>query len=152
MALVDQMTHMIARMLLEPAANRPPERLIALLESEGETVAAGWRSAPQNSRNHSIQTHIIGIERWCQSRMRTVTGTPLIMDDYDPYRPPKDTAWEALVPLFEATRAETIALIRTLPAEKLAERVMHNQYGSLTLRAWAFYASKHGIFESRKRR
>jgi hypothetical protein len=81
-------------------------------------------------------------------------GEPFVQDEYNGYRPPRETGWEALKAQFEATRAETVALARALAAQPGAEakRVRHNDYGDLSVGGWLNFLRRHAEFESRKLR
>ncbi|MEO0563070.1 MAG: hypothetical protein AAF125_13260, partial [Chloroflexota bacterium] len=64
-------------------------------------------------------------------------------DEYDGYRPPQDTPFDALPDTFEATRAETIKLLNALKAVSDPASVHHNDYGPLTVNGWLKYLDRH---------
>ena len=94
-------------------------------------------------------SHIIGIERWGQSRLRVFLGEPFTQDEYNGYRPARDVPWDELVGQFSATRSETIALARALDEALIApdKTVLHNQLGPLSARAWLRYLQTHASRE-----
>ncbi|HEX2618899.1 MAG TPA: DinB family protein, partial [Phototrophicaceae bacterium] len=118
----------------------------------GQQIVKRIASMPENKRNHSVITHIIGIEKWSQRRIRVALGEPFVDEEYTGYRPAKNTGWVELIPLFEATRRETIALVNQLDPSMLKQRVLHNGYGNITIGAWLRYVDVHSSFECRKLR
>jgi hypothetical protein len=124
--------------------------LAAGLEAAGRDLTKQIANAAHTDRNHRVITHIIGIERWSQSRVKVALGEPFKPDEYDGYRPPKDTAWDALLPMFEATRQETINLAKNASPSVLETLVKHNTYRDLKVRGWLQYMQVHANFESRK--
>lgn len=139
-------------MLNRPAKKRTFDALKRTLHKDGQAVADRWRSAPENDKNHARMTHIIGIERWAQARLRDkLLGGPASEREYDTYRPAKQTPWGEIVPLFEATRADTLALIDELDAAGLGDATApHNDWGNLTARAWMIYLNAHATMESKR--
>lgn len=149
--IVNAIMHMGAVLFIErPARNKQISEFIPALQSSAEAITGRIIKARENVRNHAQVTHIIGIERWCQQRLKVALGEPLVEGEYDPYRPPEDTPWEALKDEFEATRQQSIELV-----EALAERadpnmpIPHNQYGELTVNGWLQYLDLHASMTSR---
>jgi hypothetical protein len=96
-------------------------------------------------------SHVVGIERWGQRRLQVALGEPLLMDEYDNYRPARDLDWQGLQAEFQATRRETIALAQRLEqAGAEATRVNHNSFGDLSVRGWLYYLGRHADLESRR--
>jgi hypothetical protein len=60
----------------------------------------------------------------------------------------------ALRGMFEETRRETIAIIGELQQHTIAgnRKVLHNQFGEITLRGWLNYLNTHANWESKKMR
>jgi hypothetical protein len=140
-------------MLLErPAQKLTLDEHAALLDSSGVTLAQRYAAAADAESNREHLRHIVGIERWGQSRMEVFLGASLEMDDYDGYCPADDLGWAALQDEFRATRAKTVALARELAAAKLdtSPTVPHNQYGKLSAYAWLHYLDTHANLESER--
>jgi hypothetical protein len=138
-------------MLLErPAQKWTLDEHAALLESSGTKLAQRYAAILDSESNREHLSHIIGIERWGQSRREVFLGAPLEIDDYEPYRPADDLGWAALQEEFRATRERTVALARELAAANLdtSPTVPHNQYGKLTAYAWLHYLDTHANLES----
>lgn len=127
------------------------EQLIALLET-GMTRIEKQMQKPHTDKNHAIMTHIIGIEIWAQKKLATALGEPAGEHEYIPYRPSKDVAWDALLPLMRQTRADTIDLAKRLAQANINPNhtVRHNDWGDLTIKGWLMYIYLHADFEAKK--
>lgn len=132
-----------------PARFMSIDSLIEKLEKSGEIVAGRITNAPETYENHKEITHIVGIERWGQQRLKVALGEPFRQEEYDGYRPPKDTPWAGLKDTFEATRQQTLELGMSLKDCDPAIRINHNTYGPLSVRAWLFYLNIHANLTSR---
>jgi hypothetical protein len=119
-----------------------------LQESES-TVTQRMAKAADLARNREAARHIIGIERWGQRRLRSLLDEPLVIDEYDGYRP-GDTTLPTLLDAFKATRAETLTLLRALEQAQLplTRTVPHNDGGPMTIGAWIDYLASHASRES----
>ncbi|MEO1443835.1 MAG: DinB family protein, partial [Chloroflexota bacterium] len=126
-----------------PARNTPMEKFRADLEREGDKLSARFQSAGDTPRNHRSLTHIIGIEKWGQQRLKVALGEPFIDEEYDGYRPSQDTPWSDLADMFQQTRAETIALTEQLAAQPYDGKIRHNSFGELTVGGWLKYLNGH---------
>jgi hypothetical protein len=138
-------------MLLErPAQKLTLDELAAQLESSGAKLAQRYAAAADSKSNREHLRHIIGIERWGQSRLEVFLGAPLEMDNHERYRPAEDLSWAALQEEFTTTRQKSVALARELAAAKLdtSPTVPHNQYGKLSAYAWLHYLDTHANLES----
>lgn len=133
-----------------PAKKRSLPEQIAELQNDTQRVVQAIRDAEQNERNHQVITHIIGIERWSQRRLRCAEGEEYVKDEYDAYRPAQDTPWQDLPRLFEATRTETIAIAQRLTEGHHTRKIPHNSFGELTVRGWLHYIWSHAKFETRR--
>ena len=122
------------------------------LERSGRELMAKFQSAAETERNHSVLTHIIGIEKWCQLRVQVAQGAPFREEEYTVHRPPRNTSWADLRAMFEQTRRESVALARGLSSAQLAQKVRHNMYGEITIGAWMRYISLHSNLEARRLR
>jgi hypothetical protein len=140
-------------MLLErPAQKLTLDEHAAQLESSGTKLGQRYAAAADTESNREHLCHVIGIERWGQSRLEVFLGAPLELDDYDGYRPAGDLGWPALRDEFTTTREKTVALARELAAAKLdtSPTVPHNQYGKLSAYAWLHYLDTHANLESER--
>lgn len=119
------------------------------MEKDGVRLDQVFATAADSDKNRRILSHIVGIERWAQSRLRVTLGEPFKQEEYTVYRPSKDTSWETLKQQFSAGRAESIELAQQLIANNvpLTKKVMHNQMGDLSPRAWLRYIFMHSKFE-----
>jgi hypothetical protein len=143
----------VTGMLLERPGQKLslPEHAEKLAET-GETLLAQAETTGDSEQNRAQLRHIIGIERWSQRRLRVALGDPVPDDEYDGYQPAPDTDWSDLLTEFEATRVDTIDLVRNLIEANADTRltVPHNQYGSLTIAAWLRYVTIHTTWESKR--
>ncbi len=132
-----------------PARKASWEQQLANLEQGAALLQARLAQAPDLPRNREALRHIIGIERWGQSRLRSALGAALVMDEYDGHRPDEGQGWAALCESFMATRAGTVALARELKAAGVdrALPVAHNQFGALTVGGWLQYLKSHAWLE-----
>ena len=121
-----------AALLIErPVRKRSIDDLITQLNTAAEGVGARFDQASQSDKNHAQATHIIGIERWSQLRLRCALGEDFTDDEYDSYRPPRDTAWEDLPALFRESRAETIRIAESIRDSGDSDALIaHNQYAA----------------------
>lgn len=142
--------HAYAVLFLElPARVMGINRLIRQLEKfplTFEKKAAVIKGRPGNIE---ILAHIIGIERWGQRRLRVALGEPLILEEYDFYRP-DEKDWQRLLDTFHNVRQETISLSKSLRMAGVDPmmRIMHNQFGEINLLCWLFYLDVHAFLES----
>jgi len=139
-----------ANLLLErPVRGKSYRDIRAELEQAGLKISARLHEKKTSDFNHRVLTHIIGIERWGQSRLRVFLGEPLQQDEYTGYRPARDVPWHELVDLFIATRSETLSLTLALETAAIApeQTVLHNGYGPLSARAWLRYLQTHASRE-----
>jgi hypothetical protein len=104
-------------------------------------------------QNRRILSHIIGIERWGQRRLRVFLGEPFVDEEYNSYRPPREMSWSELRTQFRETRTQTLTLIDPIAAaDPGGQRVYHNQWGLLSARGWLNYLDVHARGESFKMR
>jgi hypothetical protein len=131
------------------AKGKDYDALATRLEDEGKIVAAKMAEVADTPHNRHQAGHMIGIERWGQSRLRTLLGEPLVMDEYDGYRPNQEESMAALTQLFITTRAGTIALLRSLQQAgiPLTKQAPHNQLGPLSVGGWVVYLTQHATRE-----
>lgn len=124
--------------------------LAAQLEATGRVVLDRAGQAADTEHNRRVLSHIVGIERWGQRRLSVFLGEPLVMDEYDSYRPERGTSWAELKAQFETTRAQTLSLVQRLEAAQPSQTVPHNQFGPLSAAGWLRYLNLHAAMESRK--
>jgi hypothetical protein len=119
-------------------------------KNEAESLPR-FENAEDTVVNRARARHIIGIERWGQSRLRTLLGEPLVMDEYDGYQPSPDLTTTELAIEFQRTRAATKAIIQELQEKgvSLSQTAKHNELGDISARAWIAYISNHTGRESR---
>lgn len=139
------------RVIERPAAKLSLDQHIERLRETGVSVAERLAGKGDSPRNRKQLAHIIGVERWGQSRLRTLAGEPFARDEYDGYRPSPMLDWNDLQAAFATTRVETVALAcelrqRGVPPTATA---LHNSLGDLTLRGWLRYLANHASRESR---
>ena len=130
--------------------NRLPHH-IRQLEAGGPRLLAHFANVADAPFPHPLLNHIIGIEKWGQRRLEVFLGAELIVDEYDGYRPDHAIAVADLLPIFEETRRQTVALAKQLITTRPAvRRVVHNGYGNLTPSGWVYFLHLHADFERRK--
>ncbi|MEX1018701.1 MAG: hypothetical protein WDZ49_03535 [Litorilinea sp.] len=145
----------LSAVLLERPGRRKTlvEWPVALTASGERLVARVVNAQGDEARNREVLSHVVGIERWCQRRLRTFLGQPPVRDEYDGYRPGATASLAEQLAAFRAARADTIALVQEL-AEALPEpdeaTVDHNQYGPLSVYAWIRYLDLHANWEARR--
>lgn len=150
MSIKEKLTSLGANLFLErPVRGKSYADLRGELDAAGRRILARLGSKAHSPFHHRVLTHIIGIERWGQSRLRSLLGEPLRQDEYDGYRPARDVPWEELIEQFQATRAETLALADALEAAGVppSATVRHNDYGPLSALAWLRYLETHASRE-----
>jgi hypothetical protein len=141
------------RFLEMPFRNLSAAQMAQRLERDGRTLERTFAAARDNEHNRRLLSHITGIERWGQSRLRVALGEPLVMDEYDGYRPPREASWAELQDAFRSTRQQTVALAGQLDqAIASGVKVPHNQFGPLTVRSWLRYLDIHANMEAKKLR
>lgn len=150
MGLKGKITGFVAGLLLErPVAGKSYADMAQQLEEAGQSIHTRLSGKNYTEFNHRVLSHIIGIERWGQSRLRVFLGNPFVQDEYNGYRPARDVPWDDLIGLFSATRSQTLSLARALDDALIApdKTVLHNQLGPLSARAWLRYLQTHASRE-----
>ncbi|MFN3981576.1 MAG: DinB family protein [Caldilinea sp.] len=122
------------------------------LAANGAAIDARAASAKDPVQASKMLRHISGIERWGQRRLRILLGEPLIVDEYDSYRPGTDFSLDEQRAFFRKTRTDTLTLVDQLKAARIGDDVTapHNDFGSLTARGWLRYLDIHASMESKK--
>ena len=152
MSLRDTLTGAVSGLLLErPFRNKDFAEIAQELDLAGGRLKHTFASAKDNADNRRLLSHIVGMERWGQSRLRVALGEPLTMDEYDDYRPAPETVWPGLQDAFSETRQQTVAVVQALGKANVADiKVPHNQFGPLSVRSWLRYLDLHANLEAKK--
>ena len=141
------------RFLERPFRNLSAAQMAQRLELDGRTLERTFAAAKDSEHNRQLLSHVSGIERWGQSRLRVALGEPLAMDEYDGYRPAREASWAELQDAFRSTRQQTVALAGQLDQTVIGGvKVPHNQFGPLTVRSWLRYLDIHANMEAKKLR
>ncbi len=121
------------------------------LEKSGAEITDRFQRAENGSLPIHQARHIIGIERWGTHRLRTAFGEPLVVDEYDSYRPDDLRDMGDLAKAFADTRQATLALIDELKKMSIPAdcKVLHNEMQDITIRAWLYYLYNHAYRETR---
>jgi hypothetical protein len=149
---VNPLFSMAAQVAVElPSRRTSYDSLANALHTSGEKLSARWDAKADSPRARAVVSHIIGIERWAQRRLRVALGESFRDEEYDGYRPSRDTSWSDLKAQFRETRAESVALARQLAAQpEYAGKIHHNDWGALTPRGWLRYMLMHADAEAYK--
>ena len=153
MQLKKQLYNMGAKLVLErPANSRGLKEFEEMFVQSGQALISKYAAAEDDDHTRRVISHVIGIERWGQRRLQVALGDPFVKDEYDIYRPPRDSTLESLQVAFDNTRATTIDLIRQMQEAlvDLTMQIEHNHYGPLTVRGWLQYLHVHSTFESER--
>ena len=143
----------VANVLEKPAGRSSFTDLSQGLERGGTFLAQRAARAADTADNREVLAHIIGIERWGQSRLQVALGQrEFVRDEYRGYRPAEGATLRQLQVLLSQTRARTVDLARQLhlspPDDDFV--VEHNGLGPLTAKGWLRYLTQHADLESRK--
>lgn len=145
----------VAQALERPAARLGYPELGQGLERGGLLLAQRAARAADTDANRGVLTHIIGLERWGQQRLRAALGQRgFVRDEHHPYKPGAGTTLRELQDLLSQTRSQTVDLARQLAAAPPRDglTVEHNGLGELTPKAWLRYLTQHADIESRRLR
>ncbi len=145
----------VTNVLERPAGRSSFTDLGQGLERGGLYLAQRAEKAADTPENREVLLHIIGIERWGQSRIQVaLKQKEFEKDDYSGYRPPEGNSLPQLRNLLSQTRSRTVDLARQLhrspPDDDFV--VEHNGLGPLTAKGWLRYLTQHADLESRKLR
>jgi len=143
----------VAQALERPAGRLSYPELGQGLERGGVLLAQRAARAADTDANRAVLTHIIGLERWGQTRLQVALGQrEFVRDEHHPYKPGAGATLRELQDLLPGTRARTVDLARQLAAAPPEEglTVEHNALGELTPKAWLRYLTQHADVESRR--
>lgn len=146
-------TRFISGVMFErPARKNSYQDFARILREKGAVIESRIAKGDGSGKQHGTLTHVIGIEKWAQSRARVALGEPFKQEEYTVYRPAKETAWADLLPIFRETRADSVALAEQLAAQNVPTdtKVKHNQFGDFSVRAWLQYIVGHADFETKR--
>lgn len=131
--------------------NQSLDQFADSMVASGQDLELIFGATDDSELNRRLISHIVGIERWGSQRLRSALGEPLVIDEYDGYRPPRESPLPALQADFASTRSDTVALARQLGAARVeAVRIPHNQFGDLSVRSWLGYLNLHASREAKK--
>ena len=103
----------IIRFVIERSArNKTLPELTQDLEESKEVVSGRLQKAADTPKNRQIAQHVIGIERWAQSRLQTTLGASRKRDEHDDYLPDGSLDMSGLAQAFGKTRQESIRLAK----------------------------------------
>ena len=151
MSIIDRLFRLGGVILLErPAKKKSIADYITILEESGREISGRIGSASDNEQYRQKMSHVIGIEHWGQSRLKTFLGEALVRDEYNSYRPAREATWPELQDLFLETRQQTISLAKQLEQEAIGadKTALHNAFGDLSVGAWLHYLNMHANAES----
>ena len=133
------------------AKNKSLDVLQGQLSESKQTILNKIGVAADNEANREQLSHVIGIERWGQYRLRVLLGEPLKMDEYEGYRPQGAKSLAELAEEFSQTRQATLALGEQITAipEVATKTIEHNDMGIMSVRSWFQYLDMHGTYELR---
>ena len=137
--------------LERPVRNIPSAEMAKQLQSSGEQFMTKLAACPDTAQNRTRLSHLIGIERWGQQRLKVALGREtFVQDEYDGYRPAETLGWEELKEGFRETRRETVVLAVDVQAhDKQDQKVAHNMFGEISTRAWLKYLMRHARLEGK---
>ncbi len=132
--------------------NKSLDQLTARAEASGKTILTRLANKTDSPQNRKKLRHIIGIERWGQSRLKALLGEPARQDEYDGYQPAEALDFKAPRNAFKQTRTETVTLVRKLQKKGVADtgKARHNGMGDVSVPIWLGYLNQHANFESRR--
>jgi hypothetical protein len=145
--------HAVGRLIFDkPARATTLAQLAETMQAAGQAVEDKLSQADDSYANYDCLAHIIGIERWGQRRLQTALGEPLLMDEYDAYRPSIALFWDDLRAEFAQTRQQTLDIIRQLDQAGVdhTTAVRHNELGIMTVAGWIRYLDMHANLEAKK--
>lgn len=139
-----------AQLVLEgPVKKLSIPELSSQLGQSGSQLSERLASCSDTQVNRRQLSHLIGIERWGQRRLRVATGEPFLEEEYDHYCPSPERTWDELITEWKNTRRASIAMTREI-SEQNRKKIEHNQFGPLSVKAWLRYLDVHASSEGRK--
>jgi hypothetical protein len=150
MAFKDSIAQLISTLFFEnPAKNKTYPQLRSILEDSHRQLQVRLATSKANPE---LLRHVISIEKWAQNRLRSsLNEVPLGMDRSGNYAPDAALGWPELRLEFDQTRRATLELVHRLETGKPI-KVAHNQFGSISAKAWLWYLNMHANMELRRLR
>ncbi len=150
MGLKESLSHFAGRAFFDkPARKLSLAEHAAELRRSGEDIRARLAGATGSEKQRAALRHVIGIEKWGQSRLRVFLGDAFVSAGHRVHLPAEGTPWAELVREFGEMRAETVAIAERLAAENPTRTVSHNQFGELSAQGWLRYVNGHALRELR---
>lgn len=140
-------------LMIERGAKRVSStQLIQDLQTTAQTIDQRVAHAADTPENRQQIRHVIGMERWGQSRLQVALGDPFVQDESDRYYPAPELNLAELRETFATTRAETVRIAQQILAKgmPLTTKVLHNSMGMTSWHSWLFYLNLHADFESKR--
>jgi hypothetical protein len=145
--------HWGAQLVIEwPVRKLSLSELMAQLEQSAKQISENLGTCSDTINNCHLLGHVIGIERWGQRKLRVALGEPFLVEEYDHYRPSTDSSWDDLKAEWITTRQVTITLAGSLVQANVPSdsKIIHNQYGPLSIKGWLRYLDVHSTGEVKK--
>ena len=76
-------------------------------------------------------------------------GEPYLDEEYDHYCPSLEKTWDELISEWKNTRQTSITMTKEI-SELNSKKILHNQFGPLSVKAWLRYLDVHASSEGRK--
>lgn len=153
MTISQRMLHFAAWVMFErPWQSADYAKLQTQLSASGATLVATMRHTSDTPQNRDIVRHIIGIEAWAQQRLQSLINGPAYSAEYDHLQPAQTLTITELADIMASTRAQSIAIITQLQHAGigLIQTIPHNQFGTMSVVAWARYITSHAVIEHKK--
>ncbi|MCO6450695.1 MAG: hypothetical protein J5I90_07875 [Caldilineales bacterium] len=132
-----------------PVRRKSLDDLREQLRRNGVAVQNKLAAFPDSDQNRRVLSHMIGIERWGQSRLRVALGEPFVEEEYNGYRPAREVGYSDLCDQYQETRVQTLEIAQALSMADAGDvKVLHNQWGNLSTKAWLGYLDRHANMES----
>jgi hypothetical protein len=153
MTLKERLTSVVIYVVMEQPANRQGlTKLTQNLSDSGEALHRDLERIEDSDKNRNQLRHIIAIERWGQRRLKVALGEAFLRDENHAYKPGSDTPWATLKETFSKTRAETVKLAQAFTPNNLKQKVLHNQFGQVSILGWLRYLETHARLEGKRLR
>lgn len=152
MGLKARIFGVVRYLLFERSANkRTLDELADNFVEGGKGIRERISQKPDSKHNRDKLNHIIGIERWGQSRLKVALGETFIRDEHDGYCPPATASWHELKAAFDETRDNTVTIARQLAKANITPKttVHHNDFGDMSVHGWLQYLNFHANQESK---
>ena len=140
------------RVVERPAQKLGLAGLRSKLAAEDTKLQTRFAEAGGSEAHRKTLRHIIAIERWGQTRLRSALGEPLRDDTNHDYKPDGAVPWAGLQGQFAETRAQTLQLVQQLVDAHIdpTKTVPHNQFGLLSVAGWLRYLNFHASVEAKR--